>query len=58
MSNIVELPFQRLSDGELQIRAWEALMADGYGSPEHRRIEQEQRRRMSVGDTVRPFQRH
>ncbi|HEY0178063.1 MAG TPA: hypothetical protein VGC30_00335 [Dokdonella sp.] len=43
--NVVELPFRGLSDGELHIREWEAVMANGYGSPEHRRIEREREHR-------------
>lgn len=53
MLNIIEMPVDRLSDHELAIRKWEAVMADGYGSGEHQRLERECVRRMSGRDDFR-----
>lgn len=52
MYNVTQFPLHRLSDGELRIREWEAVMAGGYGSPEHLRLRDEVRRRSS--DTTAP----
>lgn len=54
MLNIIEMPLDGLSDHELQIREWEAVMSGGYGSTEHRVLEREMLRRMSAPDTARP----
>jgi hypothetical protein len=53
MPNIIEMPVDRLSDHELSIRKWEAVMSDGYGSGEYQRLERETARRMSGRDDSR-----
>ncbi|MEP7044768.1 MAG: hypothetical protein ABI843_17010 [Dokdonella sp.] len=58
MLNVVEMPIDRLSDHELQMREWEAVMAAGYGSTEHRQVKSEIQRRMSAHDSVRPASVH
>lgn len=53
MLNVIEMPVGHLSDHELAIRKWEAVMSDGYGSPEYRRLETEAVRRLSGRDDFR-----
>ncbi len=53
MSNVIDLPTTRVSDEEMQIREWEAVMSGGYGSAAHRVIEGEMLRRLSGQDSVR-----
>jgi hypothetical protein len=45
--NVTEFPVDRLSDRELRIREWEVVMAGGYGSNEHKRLQSELWRRTS-----------
>ncbi|GAA0714683.1 hypothetical protein [Dokdonella soli] len=45
MVRVIEMPVERLSDHELGIRQWEAVMSCGYGSPEHQWLEREILRR-------------
>lgn len=40
------MPIEKLTDHELQIRAWHALLEGGYRSPAYQRIEQEMQRRV------------
>ncbi|HKE49721.1 MAG TPA: hypothetical protein VKB52_16775 [Rhodanobacteraceae bacterium] len=47
MYNITEFPIDRLSDRELRLREWECVMAGGYGSSEHKRLQSEMWRRTS-----------
>jgi hypothetical protein len=47
MYNVTEFPVDRLSDRELRIREWEVVMAGGYGSSEHKRLQSELWRRTS-----------
>ena len=47
MMNVTEFPVDRLSDRELRIREWECVMAGGYGSSEHKRLQGEIWRRTS-----------
>ena len=47
MYNITEFPVDRLSDRELRIREWEVVMSGGYGSNEHKRLQNEMWRRTS-----------
>jgi hypothetical protein len=47
MYNVTEFPVDRLSDRELHIREWECVMAGGYGSNEHKRLQSEMWRRTS-----------
>jgi hypothetical protein len=47
MMNVTEFPVDRLSDRELRIREWECVMAGGYGSHEHKRLQGEIWRRTS-----------
>lgn len=47
MYNVTEFPVDRLSDRELHIREWEVVMAGGYGSHEHKRLQSEMWRRTS-----------
>jgi hypothetical protein len=57
--NVIELvPLSRLSDDELQIRQWEAMMAGGYGCAEYRQLESELSRRMSGRDSQGPRSVH
>ncbi|HEY0230162.1 MAG TPA: hypothetical protein VGC55_02820 [Dokdonella sp.] len=58
MLNVVEMPIDRLSDHELQMREWEAVMASGYGSTEHRQLQSEMQRRSSPQDSRRPVAIH
>ena len=51
---IVEMPLDRLSDHELSLRQWEAVMAGGFGSAQHRQIESEMSRRSSSRDAFHP----
>ena len=53
MSNVIALPVTRIGDEELQVRAWEALMAGGYGCAEHNALDRELRQRMSGRDEAR-----
>jgi hypothetical protein len=48
--NIVEMPLDRLSDSELSVRQWEAVMAGDYGCAQHRQVESEMSRRLSARD--------
>src|SRR5262249_43546014 len=47
MYNVTEFPIDRLSDRELRLREWECVMAGGYGSSEHKRLQSEMWRRTS-----------
>jgi hypothetical protein len=47
MYNVTEFPVDRLSDRELRLREWECVMAGGYGSNEHKRLQNELWRRTS-----------
>jgi len=47
MLKVTEFPVDRLSDRELRIREWECVMAGGYGSNEHKRLQGEIWRRSS-----------
>ena len=47
MYNVTEFPVDRLSDRELHLREWECVMAGGYGSTEHKRLQNEMWRRTS-----------
>ena len=47
MYNITEFPIDRLSDRELRLREWEVVMSGGYGSSEHKRLQNEMWRRTS-----------
>ena len=47
MMKVTEFPVDRLSDRELRIREWECVMAGGYGSSEHKRLQGEIWRRTS-----------
>lgn len=47
MYNVTEFPVDNLSDRELRIREWEVVMAGGYGSNEHKRLQNELWRRTS-----------
>ena len=47
MYNVTDFPVDRLSDRELRIREWEVVMAGGYGSREHKRLQNELWRRTS-----------
>jgi hypothetical protein len=47
MFNVSEFPVDRLSDRELHIREWEVVMSGGYGSGEHKRLQDEMWRRTS-----------
>lgn len=58
MPHVIEMPIDRLSDQELGLRKWEAVMSGGYGSAEHRRVECEILRRMSGPDDSRPASLH
>jgi hypothetical protein len=48
MLNVVDMPIDHLSDHELQMREWEAVMSGGFGSTEHRQLQSEMQRRSSV----------
>ena len=58
MLNVVEMPIDRLSDHELQMREWEAVMAGGYGSIEHRQVQSEIQRRSVPQASKRPASVH
>ena len=47
MYNVTEFPIDRLSDRELRLREWEVVMSGGYGSSEHKRLQNEMWRRTS-----------
>jgi hypothetical protein len=47
MLNVTEFPVDRLSDRELRIQEWECVMAGGYGSNAHKRLQAEIWRRTS-----------
>jgi hypothetical protein len=47
MYNVTDFPVDRLSDRELRLREWEVVMAGGYGSREHKRLQNELWRRTS-----------
>ena len=53
MLKLVEMPIDRLSDHELSVRKWEAVMSSGYGCTEYQRLERESVRRMSGRDDLR-----
>lgn len=46
-NNVSEFPVDHLSDRELRLREWEVVMAGGYGSSEHKRLQNEMWRRTS-----------
>ena len=54
MYNVTEFPVDRLSDRELRLREWEVVMSGGYGSHEHKRLQNELWRRTS--NTYAPAQ--
>ena len=59
MLNVVDMPIAHLSDHELQMREWEAVMAGGFGSTEHRQLQSERQRRCaSSQDVKRPVSVH
>ena len=59
MLNVVDMPIDHLSDHELQMREWEAVMAGGFGSSEHRQLQDERQRRSSpLKDVKRPVSVH
>lgn len=58
MFNVIEMPVATLSDHELRIREWEAVMAGGYGSSEHRQLQGEMMRRLSGMDDTRAVSLH
>jgi hypothetical protein len=58
MLTLVEMPIDRLSDHELQVREWEAVMSSGYGSIEHSQLKSELQRRASGQPTSRPARLH
>jgi len=41
MHNVTEFPVDHLSERELRLREWEVVMAGGYGSSEHKRLQRE-----------------
>jgi hypothetical protein len=58
MLNVVDMPIDHLSDHELQMREWEAVMAGGFGSTEHRQLQSEMQRRTSFQDSQRRVSIH
>jgi hypothetical protein len=58
MYNITEFPVDRLSDRELRIREWEVVMSGGYGSNEHKRLQNEMWRRTSNMYAAQPYTTH
>jgi hypothetical protein len=58
MLNVVDMPIDHLSDHELQMREWEAVMSGGFGSTEHRQLQSEMQRRSSFQDSRRPVSVH
>jgi hypothetical protein len=58
MLNVVDMPIDHLSDHELQMREWEAVMAGGFGSNEHRQLQSEMQRRPSFQDSKRRVSIH
>lgn len=58
MSNIIDLPMDHLSDEEVRIREWEAVMSGGYGTDAHRLVQGEMLRRMSGQDSTRRLVYH
>ena len=55
-NNVSEFPVDHLSDRELHLREWEVVMAGGYGSSEHKRLQKEMWRRTS--NMYAPAQAH